>query len=117
MLFRIFQDVGRIYGIASWRLWRRSASATPLAETLSADAHAQVNINQRMNIFYFLDSLCDACQAENPQQRSYVDYVSRDLEKVVAFVVPEGRAGLPNLTSVRGVRPLCPTFPEILTTS
>jgi len=73
----------------------------------------QVNINQRMNIFYFLDSLCDACLADRAHpnsfgrvdvsNRSYVDFLARDLGKIVECAVPSGRAGLPNLTSVKGV--------------
>jgi hypothetical protein len=72
----------------------------------------QVNINQRMNIFYFLDSLCDACQSIRPlptpagPSRSYVTFIERDLNRVVEYVTPEGRTGLPNLTSVKGVGPL-----------
>ena len=34
----------------------------------------------------------------------YVEYVSRDLEKLVEHVVPEGRMGLPNLMSTKQVR-------------
>ena len=33
----------------------------------------------------------------------YVDYVSRDLGKIVELVVPEGRQGLPNLLSTKQV--------------
>ena len=40
------------------------------------------------------------------QQESsfYVDYIGRDLSKIVEFVVPEGRIGLPNLMSTKQVR-------------
>lgn len=66
------------------------------------------SINSRINILYFLDSLCETClllrshssTANGPQ---YVDFVSRDLQKVVESVVPEGRAGLPNLTSTKQI--------------
>lgn len=66
------------------------------------------SINSRINILYFLDSLCETClllkshssTANGPQ---YVDLVSRDLQKVVESVVPEGRAGLPNLTSTKQI--------------
>jgi CTD kinase subunit gamma len=64
-----------------------------------------------MNIFYFLDSLCETsllAQTQPLQQPNaglfYVDYVSRDLVKVVDSVVPEGRQGLPNVLSTRQVR-------------
>jgi hypothetical protein len=59
-----------------------------------------------MNIFYFLDSLCDACLAirlDDTSKRSYIDLLARDLGKIVECAVPEGRAGLPNFTSVKGV--------------
>jgi len=77
------------------------------------EAIGEVNINQRMNIFYFLDSLCDACLADRAlpstsgrtdvPNRSYVDFLARDLGNIVECVVPSGRAGLPNLTSVKGI--------------
>jgi len=34
----------------------------------------------------------------------YVDYVARDLGRIVEYVVPTGREGLPNLTSTKQVR-------------
>jgi CTD kinase subunit gamma len=65
-----------------------------------------------MNVFYFLDSLCESClvakslPAQGGQHAGlfYVDLVSRDLAKIVDYVVPEGRPGLPNLMSTRQVR-------------
>ncbi|TFK50786.1 hypothetical protein OE88DRAFT_1659858 [Heliocybe sulcata] len=69
------------------------------------------DINHRINILYFLDSLCETCllaksQAgslgpENPNSSLYMDYVARDLAKIVEYVVPEGRQGLPNLMSTK----------------
>ena len=67
-----------------------------------------------INILYFLDSLCEssvlAKNTAHPHQLGrgsaqpyYVEYVSRDLTKVVGYVVPEGRTGLPNLLSTRQV--------------
>jgi CTD kinase subunit gamma len=76
----------------------------------------QGTINNRINILYFLDSLCEASllakshpgAAEvlrsGPGTTSfYVDYVARDLGKIVELVVPEGRQGLPNLLSTTQV--------------
>ena len=40
----------------------------------------------------------------------YVDFVARDLRMIVECVVPEGRQGLPNLTSTKQVRPLYEFF-------
>lgn len=34
----------------------------------------------------------------------YVDYLARDLSKIISYVVPEGRQGLPNLSSTKQVR-------------
>ena len=44
-------------------------------------------------------------QGVQPESSFYVDYVGRDLSKIVEFVVPEGRIGLPNLMSTKQVRP------------
>ncbi|THH26356.1 hypothetical protein EUX98_g7833 [Antrodiella citrinella] len=69
------------------------------------------SINNRINILYFLDSLCEtsllakAHSGTDGSQTSsyYVDYVSRDLGKIVEYVVPDGRQGLPNLMSTKQI--------------
>ncbi|OBZ74069.1 CTD kinase subunit gamma [Grifola frondosa] len=72
------------------------------------------SINNRINIFYLLDSLCEASLlakshtgsvGHDTSQNSsfYVDYASRDLAKIVDYVVPEGRQGLPNLMSTKQI--------------
>ncbi|KAI0653590.1 CTD kinase subunit gamma CTK3-domain-containing protein [Cubamyces menziesii] len=67
------------------------------------------SLNNRINILYLLDSLCEACIVSKPPpgsnqpSSSYVDYVSRDLRKIVDNVVPEGRQGLPNLMSTKQI--------------
>ncbi|KAI0302301.1 CTD kinase subunit gamma CTK3-domain-containing protein [Multifurca ochricompacta] len=72
------------------------------------------SINNRINILYFLDSLCEASllakshpratgQGLKPDSSFYVDYISRDLSKIVGYVVPEGRIGLPNLMSTKQI--------------
>ncbi|THU96741.1 hypothetical protein K435DRAFT_858212 [Dendrothele bispora CBS 962.96] len=68
-------------------------------------------INSRINILYFLDSLCETCLLVKSRSSSmgnseaanslYVDYVARDLGKIIEYVVPSGREGLPNLTSAK----------------
>lgn len=76
----------------------------------------QGSINNRINILYFLDSLCEASLLvksqhgpvrqeghSTPSNSIYVEYVSRDLGKIVEHVVPEGRQGLPNLMSTKQV--------------
>ncbi|KAI0045528.1 hypothetical protein FA95DRAFT_1596784 [Auriscalpium vulgare] len=72
------------------------------------------SINNRINILYFLDSLCEASllakshpialgPGVSPNTSFYVDYVVRDLSTVVEAVVPEGRQGLPNLMSAKQI--------------
>ncbi|TCD65550.1 hypothetical protein EIP91_002514 [Steccherinum ochraceum] len=69
------------------------------------------SINNRINIIYFLDSLCETSLlakahggAEGGSNSSfYVDYVARDLGKIVEHVVPEGRQGLLNLMSTKQI--------------
>jgi CTD kinase subunit gamma len=85
----------------------------------------QGSINNRINILYFLDSLCetsllaksypvaaevDGAGGSATTSSFYVDYVSRDLGKIVELVVPEGRQGLPNLLSTKQVLFSLPTF-------
>ncbi|KAI0666956.1 CTD kinase subunit gamma CTK3-domain-containing protein [Trametes maxima] len=67
------------------------------------------SLNNRINILYLLDSLCEACLLSKPppgtgqSSSSYVTYVSRDLPQIVEYVVPEGRQGLPNLMSTKQI--------------
>ncbi|KAG8959282.1 hypothetical protein FRC03_008202 [Tulasnella sp. 419] len=73
------------------------------------------SLNMRINIFYFLDGLCETClqlqantQAVSASRgsrkpTSYIPYVSRDLQKVVELVVPDNRDGLINLASTRQI--------------
>jgi len=72
------------------------------------------SINNRINIFYFLDSLCETCLLAKSHNAShepgtgqsssfYVDFMARDLRTIVECVVPEGRQGLPNLTSTKQI--------------
>ncbi|KAJ7459681.1 CTD kinase subunit gamma CTK3-domain-containing protein [Mycena latifolia] len=70
------------------------------------------SINSRINILYFLDSLCETCLlvkshssslGSDPGSNQYVDFVKRDIGKIVECVVPAGREGLPNLTSTKQI--------------
>ncbi|THH11231.1 hypothetical protein EW146_g8123 [Bondarzewia mesenterica] len=72
------------------------------------------SINNRINILYFLDSLCETSllaktrsislgSEHAPNNSFYVDYVARDLSKIIEYVVPEGRQGLPNLMSTKQI--------------
>ncbi|KAF9461850.1 CTD kinase subunit gamma CTK3-domain-containing protein [Collybia nuda] len=71
------------------------------------------SINSRINILYFLDSLCETCllvrskstaAGQDPGANNlYVAFVTRDLGKIVENVVPKGRQGLPNLVSTKQI--------------
>jgi len=72
------------------------------------------SINSRINILYFLDSLCETSLIAKSHSRSersraananglYVAFVSRDLHRIVDSIVPQGRQGLPNLVSTKQV--------------
>ncbi|KZT04837.1 uncharacterized protein LAESUDRAFT_657250 [Laetiporus sulphureus 93-53] len=71
------------------------------------------SINNRINILYLLDSLCESSLLakshsgstgqDGSQNSFYLDYISRDLGKIVDYVVPEGRQGLPNLMSTKQI--------------
>jgi len=63
-------------------------------------------INNRINILYFLGSLCEASLLAKSHPDAgevlrsgpcttsfYADYVARDLGKIVELVAPEGRQG------------------------
>ena len=76
-------------------------------------------LNMRINILYLLDTLCETSllskaslgSSTGPANASsssssgafYVDFVQRDLGKIVSYVVPEGREGLINLMSATQV--------------
>ena len=73
----------------------------------------QGSINSRINILHFLDSLCETCQQlksrpvnQNDDSSSkflYIEYLARDLPKIIELVAPDGRQGLPNLSSTKQV--------------
>ncbi|TDL22983.1 hypothetical protein BD410DRAFT_787796 [Rickenella mellea] len=66
------------------------------------------SINTRINILYLLDTLCETSLLSKAHSAAtggdgscsfYLDFVARDLGKIVEYVVPDGREGLPNLMS------------------
>ncbi|TRM67561.1 CTD kinase subunit gamma CTK3-domain-containing protein [Schizophyllum amplum] len=75
------------------------------------------NINGRINILYFLDTLCETCYLVKSHANSvgvpsssgalggtqYVDFLSRDLGKLVESVVPQSREGLINYNSAKQI--------------
>ncbi|KAF9479080.1 hypothetical protein BDN70DRAFT_932841 [Pholiota conissans] len=72
------------------------------------------SINSRINVLYFLDSLCETSlmvKSHSQSERSraananglYVQFVSRDLNGIVESIVPDGKQGLPNLVSTKQI--------------
>lgn len=55
----------------------------------------RVNLNARINLLYFLDTLLDKQAPGQP----YKEFVRRDLAKLVEMVVPDTREGVLNLMS------------------
>ncbi|EEB06110.1 domain kinase I gamma subunit [Schizosaccharomyces japonicus yFS275] len=58
--------------------------------------------NMRVNIMYFLETLCDMCR-QNNIEGSYVEMIGRDIAKLVGSVVPPGQVGAANAPEVRKV--------------
>ncbi|EUC57523.1 CTD kinase subunit gamma CTK3 protein [Rhizoctonia solani AG-3 Rhs1AP] len=67
------------------------------------------SLNTRMNILHLLDNLCETALlyqsgATTPSsQAPYIEYVTRDLEKIVEYVVPNSRDGLINFQSAKQI--------------
>lgn len=58
-------------------------------------------MNNRANIMYFLDSLCEMAQREKALQ--FVDFIRRDILRVVDAVAPADGSGAANVKVVRRV--------------
>ena len=56
-------------------------------------------------MLFLLDSLCETSLYVGRPDAPYVDYVSRDLARIVELVVPESREGVLNLLSAKQVSP------------
>ena len=76
---------------------------------------AQINLNQRINLLFFLDSLLENSTVGLP----YRHLVKRDLAQLVQLVVPQSREGILNLMSADQVslRPPSPLPYALLTLS
>ncbi|KAB5592802.1 CTD kinase subunit gamma CTK3 protein [Ceratobasidium theobromae] len=67
------------------------------------------SLNTRMNILHLLDNLCETALLHQTgasipsSQAPYVEYVTRDLEKIMEYVVPNSRDGLINFQSARQI--------------
>ncbi|KAL7413482.1 CTD kinase subunit gamma CTK3-domain-containing protein [Mrakia frigida] len=60
-------------------------------------------LNVRINVLFLLDSLCETSLYVGLPDAPYVDYVTRDLSKIVELVVPESREGVLNLLSAKQI--------------
>jgi CTD kinase subunit gamma len=89
-----------------------------MTDALSMQRFAlQNNLNMRINLLYFLDSLCEASVQALSNERSkasssaaaanpglfYVHLLERDLDQIVEWAVPESRDGLMNAQSTMQV--------------
>ncbi|EAU91862.2 hypothetical protein CC1G_04629 [Coprinopsis cinerea okayama7 len=130
LLQRLSASQQSIQRVVSYAVKHFSACGEDIWECILEDCE-KGSINARINILYFLDSLCERCLLIKSHQRSqphphrsgtssssaihpgaaaekqnnnlYVDFVTRDLVKIIEYVVPEGRQGLPNLVSTRQI--------------
>lgn len=59
-------------------------------------------MNNRANIMYFIEHLCDAAQRENHVE--YIHMMHRDIVRVVDAVAPADGSGAANVKVVRKVR-------------
>lgn len=59
-------------------------------------------MNNRANIMYFIEHLCDMAVRENHQ--AYVGMMQRDILRIVDAVAPEDGSGAANVKVVRKVR-------------
>ncbi len=110
----VMEECGKVSFKRAWNLLARSIRTETYASSV------QGNLNIRINILYFLDTLCDpltslsyipasssASGSSSAQQTMNVlpfpAYLDRDLERLVALVVPDTREGVLNLLSTKQV--------------
>lgn len=69
----------------------------------------QNNMNNRANIMYFIEHLCDVAQRENHLE--FVRMMQRDILRVIDAVAPPDGSGAANVKVVRRVSSLSPLSP------
>jgi CTD kinase subunit gamma len=84
-------------------LWECVLEQTQQVRRFKLRAYVQSSLNTRINILYFLDSLCDLSITVGPPDAPYLHLVARDLAVVVNNVVPDSREGVLNLMSAKQV--------------
>ncbi|EJT96943.1 hypothetical protein DACRYDRAFT_85365 [Dacryopinax primogenitus] len=62
----------------------------------------EASLNLKMNILYFIESLCEMSSSVGPEPY-YVQHLARDLRALVNLLVPDSREGLLNLYGTKQV--------------
>ena len=65
-------------------------------------------MNNRANIFYFIEQLCEMSQKDN--QDSYIQMIRRDIYRIVDAIAPADGTGAANVKVLRKVSISTPTF-------
>lgn len=72
-----------------------------LSDVQSTAEESQNSMNNRANIMYFIEHLCDMAQREN--HLNFVRMVQKDIFQIVDAVAPSDGAGAANVKVVRRV--------------
>lgn len=106
LLSRLTSSLASIQKVSAFALKHGPRCGDDIWDCL-VDECSHLNLNARINLLYFLDSLLDkeppTEASKPPQQQLYKNLVKRDLAKVVDMVVPDTREGVLNLMSANQV--------------
>ncbi|ORY69313.1 CTD kinase subunit gamma CTK3-domain-containing protein [Leucosporidium creatinivorum] len=108
LLSRLTSSLASIQKVSSFALKHGPRCGDDIWDCL-VDECSHLNLNARINLLYFLDSLLDkelpteSSSKQPQQQQPYKGLVKRDLAKVVDMVVPHTREGVLNLMSANQV--------------
>lgn len=86
----------RAAGESTWKCFRHG-----MAGRLIYWRWLQNNMNNRANIMYFIEHLCDVAQRENHLE--FVRMMQRDILRVIDAVAPSDGSGAANVKVVRRV--------------
>ncbi|CAG7850739.1 SubName: Full=Uncharacterized protein {ECO:0000313/EMBL:CCA68504.1} [Serendipita indica DSM 11827] len=112
LLKRLDATQGSIQQVVAFALEYHSTCGEDFWETVLQECRTG-STNMRINLLYFLDSLCEASAQSASNQRSkpssstkpvgpglyYVNLLQKDLSSIIEWVVPESRDGLINVQS------------------
>ncbi|CED83884.1 ENTH/VHS [Phaffia rhodozyma] len=102
LLRRLEASQASIHRVVGFAIKYGSRCGEDLWECILEEAE-KGSLNSRINVLYFLDSLCETSLLVGLPDGPYVDYITRDLLKVVDYVVPETREGALNLMSAKQI--------------